>query len=174
MFKDNVRKALEIIYTEHQSVEAETGIKQPMPRVRIGHGLYGVDEQVLDMAKEMETIIEFNMSSNLALNNINSITEIPIKKYLDRGIDVVLGTDGHGLYSTSGTQEALLASAAGLESRDFEKIKETESKVIERPRKRQENHPSPRPCSQYPRTDERGIFRSERQTGERFQPQRVS
>lgn len=173
MFKDNVRKALEIIYTEHQSVEAETGIKQPMPRVRIGHDLYGVDEQVLDMAKEMETIIEFNMSSNLALNNINSITEIPIKKYLDRGIDVVLGTDGHGLYSTSGTQEALLASAAGLESRDFEKIKETESKVIERARKRQENHPSIEDVSSlydsitYSTPD--GKFRYTREVGEKYQ-----
>ena len=173
MFKDNVRKALEIIYTEHQSVEAETGIKQPMPRVRIGHGLYGVDEQVLDMAKEMEAIIEFNMSSNLALNNINSITEIPIKKYLDRGIDVVLGTDGHGLYSTSGTQEALLASAAGLESRDFEKIKETESKVIERARQRQENHPSIEDVSSlydsitYSTPD--GKFRYTREVGEKYQ-----
>ena len=142
MFKNNVKKALEIIYNEHQSVELETGIKQPMPRVRIGHGLYGVDDEVLDMAKEMQAIIEFNMSSNLALNNVNSITEIPIKKYLDRGIDVVLGTDGHGLYSTSGSQEALLASAAGLEPIDFEKIKETESKVMERARQRQESHPN--------------------------------
>lgn len=141
MFKDNVKKALEIIYNEHQALETETGTKQPMPRVRIGHGLYGVDEEVLDMAKEMEAIIEFNMSSNLALNNINDITEIPIKKYLDRGIDVVLGTDGHGLYSTSGSQEALLASAAGLEPSDFEKIKQTESKVMERARQRQETHP---------------------------------
>jgi len=142
MFKDNVKKALEIIYAEHHALETETGTKQPMPRVRIGHGLYGVDEEVLDMAKEMEAIIEFNMSSNLALNNINDITEIPIKKYLDRGIDVVLGTDGHGLYSTSGSQEALLASAAGLEPSDFEKIKQTESKVMERARQRQETHPT--------------------------------
>lgn len=142
MFKDNVKKALEIIYNEHQALETETGTKQPMPRVRIGHGLYGVDEEVLDMAKEMEAIIEFNMSSNLALNNINDITEIPIKKYLDKGIDVVLGTDGHGLYSTSGSQEALLASAAGLEPSDFEKIKQTESKVMERARQRQETHPT--------------------------------
>lgn len=142
MFKDNVKRALEIIYNEHQALEAETGKKQPMPRVRIGHGLYGVDEEVLDMAKEMGAIIEFNMSSNLALNNINDITEIPIKEYIERGIDVVLGTDGHGLYSTSGSQEALLASAAGLEPKDFERIKETESRVIERSRQREENHPN--------------------------------
>lgn len=128
MFMDNVKRALEIVYEEHKTMEEETGKKQPMPRVRIGHGLYGVDDKVLDMAEEMEAIIEFNMSSNLALNNINNISEIPIKKYIDRGIDVVLGTDGHGMYSTFGGQEALLATAAGLEPSDFEKNKSYRTK----------------------------------------------
>ena len=141
MFKDNVKKALEIVYNEHKLMEEQNGANYPMPRVRIGHGLYGVDEKVLAMAKEMGAIIEFNMSSNLALNNINSITEIPIKKYVDEGIDVVLGTDGHGMYSTFGGQEALLATAAGLEPSDFEKIKITEQKVMEKAIEREESHP---------------------------------
>ena len=141
MFMDNVKRALEIVYEEHKAMEEETGKKQPMPRVRIGHGLYGVDDKVLDMAEEMEAIIEFNMSSNLALNNINNISEIPIKKYIDRGIDVVLGTDGHGMYSTFGGQEALLATAAGLEPSDFEKIKATEQRVIDRAIERESTHP---------------------------------
>lgn len=140
MFMDNVKRALEIVYEEHKAMEEETGKKQPMPRVRIGHGLYGVDDKVLDMAEEMEAIIEFNMSSNLALNNINNISEIPIKKYIDRGIDVVLGTDGHGMYSTFGGQEALLATAAGLEPSDFEKIKATEQRVIDRAIERESTH----------------------------------
>lgn len=141
MFMDNVKRALEIVYDEHKAMEEETGKKQPMPVVRIGHGLYGVDDKVLDMAEEMKAIIEFNMSSNLALNNINSITEIPIKKYVDRGIDVVLGTDGHGMYSTFGGQEALLATAAGLEPSDFKKIKATEQRVIQRAIERETTHP---------------------------------
>ena len=141
MFMDNVKRALEIVYDEHKAMEEETGKKQPMPVVRIGHGLYGVNDKVLDMAEEMKAIIEFNMSSNLALNNINSITEIPIKKYVDRGIDVVLGTDGHGMYSTFGGQEALLATAAGLEPSDFEKIKATEQRVIQRAIERESTHP---------------------------------
>ena len=126
MYKDNVKEVLEIIQDEHRKYEEETGKEQPMPRVRIGHGLYGVDKEVLELAKQMGAIIEFNMSSNLALNNINSITEIPIKSYLDAGVKVVLGTDGHGLYSTTGEQEVILAMAAGLEPEDFEKIAETE------------------------------------------------
>ena len=84
-----------------------------------------IKSKFLDLAKKMGAIIEFNMSSNLALNNINSIEEIPIKSYIDAGVKVVLGTDGHGLYSTTGEQEVILAMAAGLEPEDFEKIKQT-------------------------------------------------
>jgi adenosine deaminase len=153
MFKSNVYDALKVIYDEHSQVEQESGKKMPMPQVRIGHGLYGLDITedgkwnkvepggVLKLAKEMGAIVEFNMSSNLALNNINDISEIPIKKYLDYDIDVVLGTDGHGMYSTFGGQEALLATAAGLETSDFEKIKATESKVMSKAKKRESEHP---------------------------------
>ncbi len=141
MFKDNVRRALEIMRDAHEQQEQTTGTNKPMPRVRIGHGLYGVEEEVINLAKEMGAIIEFNMSSNLALNNINSIAEVPIKKYIDQGIDVVLGTDGHGMYSTSGEQEVLLAMAAGLEPEDFELLRATEQKVLERALAREQTHP---------------------------------
>lgn len=140
IFQDNVRDALEIIYREHEKLEEETGRKLPMPKVRIGHGLYGVTDEVLTLAKEMGAIIEFNMSSNLALNNIESISQIPIKEYMDNGVQVVLGTDGHGMYSTTSRQEVILAMAAGLDERDFEKIKETEEAVIENARVREEKH----------------------------------
>ena len=153
LFKSNVYDALKIIYDEHSKIEQETGTKLKFPQVRIGHGLYGLDitedgkwnqlepGAVLKLAKEMSAIIEFNMSSNLALNNINSLSEVPIKRYIDEGIDVVLGTDGHGIYSTFGNQEALLATAAGLEASDFEKIKSTEAKVLSRALQRETEHP---------------------------------
>ena len=137
MYKNNVKDVLEIISDEHRKYEEETGAKKPMPKVRIGHGLYGVDQEVLDLAKKMGAIIEFNMSSNLALNNINSIEEIPIKSYIDAGVKVVLGTDGHGLYSTTGEQEVILAMAAGLEPEDFEKIKQTEEEVLDNAKSRE-------------------------------------
>ena len=53
----------------------------------------------------------------------------------------MLGTDGHGLYSTNGDQEVLLAKAAGLTLEDFEKIKETEELIQEKARQREEAHP---------------------------------
>lgn len=45
------------------------------------------------------------------------------------------------MYSTFGGQEALLATAAGLEPSDFEKIKATEQRVIDRAIERESTHP---------------------------------
>jgi hypothetical protein len=96
---------------------------------------------VIKLIKELGAIVEFNMSSNLALNNINGIEEVPIKQYIDAGVRVVLGTDGHGLYSTNGDQEVLLAKAAGLTRDDFERIRETEEHIQEKARQRESTHP---------------------------------
>ncbi len=141
IFKDNVKNALKIMLEAHDELEEENGEQCPLPNVRIGHGLYGVDDETIDMAKELGAIIEFNMSSNLALNNINYISDIPIKRYLDAGVEVVLGTDGHGMYSTSSKQEVILATAAGLEPKDYEKIRITEGNVIKRAQEREQSHP---------------------------------
>lgn len=154
IFKTNVYDALKTISDEHEAVQNEQGRAMQMPQVRIGHGLYGLDIQedgnwnaleegaVLKLAKKMGAIVEFNMSSNLALNNINDISEVPIKRYLDAGIDVVLGTDGHGMYSTFNGQETVLAIAAGVTVADLDKMKETESKVISRALAREAKHPT--------------------------------
>lgn len=163
IYKTNMYDALKIVYDQHAKRQQEeneraqkegrTPNKIVMPQVRIGHGLYGLDikedgnyktveqDGVIKLIKEMGAIVEFNMSSNLALNNINDISTIPIKRYVEAGVDVVLGTDGHGLYSTFGKQEALLATAAGLEKEDFEKLIQTEKKVLDRARQREQTHP---------------------------------
>ena len=141
MMRFNVKNALRIVYEEHAARELADGCKYAMPRVRIGHGLYGIDDETIRLAKEMEAVIEFNISSNLALNNVNSITEIPIKKYFNSGVYVVLGTDGGGLFSTVGEQEALLAAAAGLEPDDFQKLRETEDWILSQKAERELTHP---------------------------------
>lgn len=180
IYKTNMYDALKIIYDQHarkqqeENARAETEGRNPsiipMPQVRIGHGLYGLDitedgnwnkveqDGVIKLIKEMGAIVEFNMSSNLALNNINDISTIPIKRYVDAGVDVVLGTDGHGLYSTFGKQEALLASAAGLEVKDFEHLIHTEQKVLNRAKRREQTHPRI--------TDIKGLYDSVIHTGE--------
>ena len=149
MFRRNVRDSLLAIEEAHFELLQETGKDYPYPQVRIGHGIYGFDEKssrhesertadktVADLCREIGAIVEFNMSSNLSLNNINSISEIPIKEYADAGIRVVLGTDGGGIYSTTISQEMILAREAGLTKADFDKIRKTEKEIIERAERR--------------------------------------
>ena len=140
IFPDNVKQALQIVHDEWKAACDKAGKKLPMPRVRIGHGLYGVDDETIQLAKEMGAIVEFNMSSNLAINNIDGIKDVPIKKYIDAGVDVVLGSDGHGLYSTSAEQESILATIAGLEAEDFQKIAATEAKILALAAEREAQH----------------------------------
>jgi len=145
LFKANARQALLAIEEAHFELQQNSKKKLPYPQVRLGHGIYGFDEpapwdekdrtkntSTLDLCKSLNAVIEFNMSSNLSLNNINSLNEIPIKKYLDNNIQVVLGTDGKGIYSTSIEQEKLLAKQAGLELEDFKKIEQTEKAIIKK------------------------------------------
>src|SRR5574344_548039 len=153
IFKANVRQVLLAVEEAHYELAQKTGRDMPYPQVRIGHGIYGFDEPAPydenprtkditteQLCKQVNPIIEFNMSSNLSLNNINGLDIIPIKKYLDDGIRVVLGTDGKGIYSTDLSQEMLLAAQAGLTPADFEKIAETENTVIEKEAQRSEEH----------------------------------
>lgn len=91
---------------------------------RIGHGIYGVTEEVIRLAKEKGVIIEFNFNSNLALQNVDGPQKLAetAKKYLDAGVKVTLGTDGHGLYMTTPSSEIATARAVGFSQQDFFKI----------------------------------------------------
>lgn len=79
--------------------------------VRIGHGLYGIDEETIALAKKTGAIIEINSSSNLSLNNVQDVNDMqPLIHYLKSGIPVVLGTDSPGIYQTTSQQEVVIAT----------------------------------------------------------------
>ncbi len=133
LFKDNVKDTLKLMLQARQEYAQSKGLdpeKVKLPQIRIGHGLYGIDEETFDLFKKTGAIVEFNMTSNLALNNINFIQEVPIAEYIKRGIPFVLGSDGRGIYSTSAEQEMLLACAAGATLVDLKKMRKTEEKII--------------------------------------------
>ncbi len=133
LFKDNIKDTLKIIMQARQEYAQSKGLdpeEVKLPQIRIGHGLYGTDEETFDLFKKTGAIVEFNMTSNLALNNINFIQEVPIAEYIKRGIPFVLGTDGRGIYSTAADQEMLLACAAGATPADLKKMRQTEKKII--------------------------------------------
>src|SRR5205823_14805682 len=90
-YPENVRVAVEAVMqvtggTLAPQLAANAG-ETPAPQLpavqlRIGHGLYGVDDATLDLLRATATIVEFNLNSNLALNNIQSAVDAPIGRYL--------------------------------------------------------------------------------------------
>lgn len=153
LFKGNIRQVLLAIEEAHHELSQSSKKDLPYPQIRIGHGIYGFDEKpeewesdrtknytTMELCKNLGVIVEFNVSSNLALNNINDLDKIPIKKYVDNGIQVVLGTDGKGLYSTDLEQEVILSRNAGLTNEDIKTIAQTENMVKAKADKRFKKH----------------------------------
>ena len=84
-----------------------------MPRMRIGHGLYTADlrstagKALLRDLREEDITVEFQITSNVRLNNLSDLSEHPLKQYLRAGVRCVQGTDGGALYGTDSVDEQL-------------------------------------------------------------------
>ena len=110
---------------------------QTMPRVRIGHGLYTASlssekgKQLIELLKETETVLEFQITSNVRLNNLNSLKGHPLKQYLKAGIMCVQGTDGGALYGTDSMDEQLtLEKLLSLSPEEMKMMRETEDRIL--------------------------------------------
>lgn len=124
----------------------------PPPRIRIGHGInIQKNPELIDLLKEMDVVVEFNISSNYALGHVENLESLPIKYYEDNGIKYVFATDGGGVYSTSTLQEENLAKNLSYkytgsgqkpkkEGNFVSSASETEKEIIESNKK--ENTPS--------------------------------
>ena len=111
---------------------------QKMPRIRLGHGLYTYSfksqkgREVLKALKENDVVLEFQITSNVRLNNLNSLDKHPLKHYLKHGIKCVQGTDGAALYGTNSIDEQLsLEKLLELSYDEVELMKTTETQIIE-------------------------------------------
>lgn len=82
--------------------------------IRIGHGLYGVDDETLDLLVRSRAFVELNLDSNVALNHLQSGRDLPLRRYVDAGARVLLGTDGYGIYGASSWTSARAALVVGL------------------------------------------------------------
>ena len=129
--RDNVRKSIECV---KQSLKPG----QKMPRVRIGHGLYTADldseegKKLIKEIKQAGAVLEFQLTSNVRLNNLTKLKNHPIKKYLDNNIKCVQGTDGCGFYGTDTVDEQLaIQNILGLSDEDFLKMRRVEDEIIE-------------------------------------------
>ena len=86
---------------------------QPMPQVRIGHGLYTRNltsikgRQLLEDLKDSGAVLEFQITSNVRLNNLSRLERHPLRQYLAAGVPCVQGTDGGAVYGTDSIDEQL-------------------------------------------------------------------
>ena len=86
---------------------------QEMPRVRIGHGLYTSNlasargQKLVRDLRENRVTLEFQLTSNVRLNNLSDLEHHPLRQYLREGIACVQGTDGGALYGTNSIDEEL-------------------------------------------------------------------
>lgn len=128
--RDNVAKA---IWCVKDSLKPG----QKMPKIRIGHGLYTAKlsskegQHLLQELKENNVIVEFQLTSNVRLNNLTNLKLHPLKTYLQNDINCVQGTDGCGFYGVDTIDEQLaLYNLLNLNSDDFAKMRKVEDTVI--------------------------------------------
>lgn len=129
--RDNVRKSI-------LCVKQALSPNQKMPRCRLGHGLYSEDlnseagKELMELMRETGVVVEFQLTSNVRLNNLSDLTNHPIKKFLENGVRCVQGTDGCGFYGSDTFDEQLaLQNLLGLTEKDFEKMRQVEDEIIE-------------------------------------------
>ena len=128
--KSNMAKAIAL-------VEESLLPGQKFPYMRIGHGLYCASlksrqgKELLEKIRLHDVVLEFQLTSNVRLNNIIDLRPHPLKSYLSRGISCVMGTDGYGLYGTDSIDEQLaLANFLGITDGEFLQMKAAEDAII--------------------------------------------
>ncbi len=130
--KSNMSRAIAL-------VEASLRPGQPFPYMRIGHGVYCASlkskqgKELLAKIKEHDVVLEFQLTSNVRLNNIIDLKTHPLKRYLQQNISCVMGTDGYGLYGTDSIDEQIaLANFLKISDAEFERMKAVEDALIAR------------------------------------------
>lgn len=125
------------VYNSIRCVEESLEKNQKMPHVRIGHGLYTANlstvkgKAFLEYLKEKDVVLEFQITSNVRLNNLSDLSKHPLKQYLHAGVDCVQGSDGGALYGTNSIDEQLsLEKILQLTNDDLAKMCESEKKII--------------------------------------------
>ena len=128
--KSNVSKSIDLVLDSLKD-------NQKMPEVRLGHGLYTENlasnkgKALIEKIRNNNVVLEFQITSNIRLNNLNDLKSHPLKKYLEEGLACVQGTDGCGMYGTDSIEEQLsLDTLLDLCYEELKKMKDTEDILI--------------------------------------------
>lgn len=110
---------------------------QKMPPLRIGHGLYTANlrspkgQQLIDELVKADAVLEFQLTSNVRLNNLSSLKNHPLRQYLRGGVSCVQGTDGGAIYGTDSIDEQLaLERLLDLSYDDMLAMRAAEDRVL--------------------------------------------
>ena len=127
--RDNVSNSI-------RCVRASLAPGQKTPRLRIGHGLYTPNlrsangQRLLQALREDGVTLEFQLTSNVRLNNLSDLERHPLRQYLRAGIACVQGTDGGALYGTNSIDEELaLEKLLGLRHEDLCQMRAAEERI---------------------------------------------
>ena len=130
--KSNMAKAIAL-------VEESLLPGQPFPYMRIGHGLYCANlksvqgKELLGKIRKHAIVLEFQLTSNVRLNNLIDLRKHPLKSYLENEINCVMGTDGCGMYGTDSLDEQIaLTNFLHISDDEFSKMKKVEDTIIGR------------------------------------------
>ena len=111
---------------------------QRMPFLRLGHGLYTCDlksakgRKLLEEMRRTGVTLEFQITSNVRLNNLSRLECHPLPEYLKAGIKCVQGTDGGALYGTNSIDEELsLEKLLGLTHNELRMMREAEDRILQ-------------------------------------------
>ncbi len=110
---------------------------QAFPSVRLGHGLYTTDlrgaggKRLLEDMRRFGVTLEFQITSNVRLNNLSHLEKHPLRQYLAAGVRCVQGTDGGALYGTNSIDEELsLEKLLGLSFEELKRMREGEDGIL--------------------------------------------
>ena len=127
--RDNVANSL-------RCVRESLAPGQSMPPLRLGHGLYTCNLQsprgrrLIRELREQRAVLEFQITSNVRLNNLSDLSHHPLRAYLREGIRCVQGTDGGALYGTNSIDEELsLEKLLELSHEELRQMRETEAEI---------------------------------------------
>ena len=130
--RENVEKSIDCILNSLKPGEK-------IPNFRLGHGLYTQDlnsekgEALIKKMQKTGAVLEFQLTSNVRLNNLTNLENHPLKTYLKNNIKCVQGTDGCGFYGTDTIDEQLaLQNLLNLNDKDFEAMRKVEEEIIQR------------------------------------------
>lgn len=125
------------VYNSVRAVEEALDEGQAFPKMRIGHGLYTAKlssakgRALLSLLRERGAVLEFQITSNVRLNNLSQFKNHPLKQYLNADVLCVQGTDGGALYGTDSVDEELsLERFLELGHDDILKMRHAEEKLI--------------------------------------------